>query len=178
MAIHRLEFKLPPRDLEKEPLPPCMRCDKATATRGVESAERRFSVVVCERCAIAATFEIARAGARDVKPFSIGAPGVDVALPLPVIPAEIGGIDLSQLARELLDGAAGAHDMASVEFVRGLVEIEIAFVESRVARELTTVEAAGVDVFATQEFYARKRRLREALRDTQERLHSPRSLFR
>jgi hypothetical protein len=182
MATHGLWINPTPRDVTKNPLPTCMRCEMTRnrirpATRGVESHEKRFRTVACSLCAIEITRLLLRQGATDVNTFSIGAPSVQHP-DLPVMTdadlrPTIDGIDVAQLAYDLLTGALGSHRKSATQTREGLATVVALDLEQRTARELTEAELMDVD-FACSLAQSREREAkRAALLETQRALHSP-----
>lgn len=136
------------------------------ATVWIRSTSQRFSAPRCTSCGTMTVNHFASKGVEDIDVQPIGA-----------MPLAIGTLDLSQLAREVLDGVVGDHDMIETTTVPRLSAVVVRIAATKLGRPLSAFEAALGVAAARTEFIARRQQLQAQLRETQERLRSNGRMF-
>lgn len=126
----------------------CLACGRP-ATRWIRSTSQHFSAPRCYLDAIALSKYFASIDVTDVQIEMLGArvgPGVD----RPSDPPMIAGVDLVQLAREILDGVVGEYDALTVLASRaGLVAAMRDQIDQRARCELSAFDEAEIDLAAS-----------------------------
>lgn len=160
----------------------CLECN-GRGTLWIQSSQKFFSAPRCLRCAERVVAWLVEHGATDVK---IEKLGYQFALAIrtgdaSVIALEdrpvIGGLDLIQLGKEILDGVIGGYDTErayrSLPALRVWIRSEV---ESRTHLRLTAMQMADVDFAAMLAKHVERRRRDAEAADIAARVHRVRGI--